>query len=87
MSICFNEPVGPETEAMIDKLFGKAIASDGKTFLFDQRPELLQRQMTELANKAKQPVTVELNAEGEIKTMMDGTQYRVTPKGWRKIDP
>lgn len=87
MSINFNEPVGPETENMLKKLFGDPVASDAKTFLYDKQLVLEQKRMTELANKAKQPVSVELNSEGEIKTLSDGTQYRVTPKGWRKVAP
>lgn len=91
MSINFNHPVGPEEENMLKKMFGEPVASDRKTFLYDDmesrfRQQLMQgRKMTELANKAKQPVAVELNKEGEIKTLSDGTQYRVTPKGWRKV--
>jgi len=87
MSINFDEPVGPEAESMIKELFGDPVASDAKTFLYDKQIVLAQKRMTELANKAKQPATVELNSEGEIKTMSDGTQYQVTPKGWRKIAP
>ena len=87
MSISFNKPVGPEAISMIKKLFGDPVASDAKTFLYDKHLILEQKRMTELANKAKQPVTVELNSEGEIKTMSDGTQYQVTPKGWRKVAP
>ena len=87
MSINFNEPVGPEAESMLKKLFGDPVASDAKTFLYDQQLVLEQKLMTELAKKAKQLVPVELNSEGEIKIMSDGTQYQVTPKGWRKIAP
>ena len=85
MSLNFNNPVGPEAESLIKELFGKPIAEDGKTFLFDQQLELHQKKMTELANKAGQPATVELNSDGEIKTLRDGTRYQVTPKGWRKL--
>ena len=88
MSINFNNPVDPEASSMIKELFGKPVAEDDKTFLFNQQLELHQKQMSELARKAGQPVVVELNSEGEIKTMRDGTRYQVTPKGWRKLtDP
>lgn len=85
MSFNFNEPIGPEASSMLRELFGKPVAEDGKTFLFDELAPMHQRKMTELANKAGQPVEVQLNSEGEIKTMRDGTRYQVTPKGWRKL--
>jgi len=49
-------------------------------------PKLEHKKMGDLARAAKQPVTVELNEEGEIKEMSDGTKYRVTSQGWKKID-
>jgi len=85
MSINFNEPIGPEASSMLRELFGKPVAEDGKTFLFEELAPMHQRKMPELANKAGQPVDVELNSVGEIKTMRDGTRYQVTPKGWRKL--
>ena len=86
MSINFNGPVGPETNKMIRELFRDSlVANDDKTFLLNGQIELEQKAMTKIANKAGQTVTVELNKEGEIKTMRDGTQYQVTRKGWRKI--
>lgn len=85
MSINFDNPVGPEVSARIRELFGKPLAEDGKTFLFDELAPMQQREMTELANKAGQPVTAELHSLGDIKEMRDGTRYVVTSKGWRKL--
>ena len=86
MSINFDGPVGPETNKMIRELFcDSLVANDDKTFLLNGQIELEQKAMTKIANEAGQTVTVELNKEGEIKTMRDGTQYQVTRKGWRKI--
>lgn len=65
------------------QILGQAKAEDGKSFLYDDLvdPAIAK----ELANAAGQPVTVELHAEGAIKTMADGTQYQVTKRGWRKV--
>jgi len=41
--------------------------------------------MKKIANAAKQPVSIELNDLGEVKTMQDGTKYEVTPNGWKRI--
>ena len=85
MSMQFEEPVNDETIKKIREAFGDAVAHDRKTFLFDSMPTIRSDKMTEIANSAKQPAVIELHGEGEIKTMADGTQYRVTPKGWVKV--
>ena len=86
MNISFDGPVGPETNKMIRELFRDSlVANDDKTFLLNGQIEPEQKAMTKIANEAGQTMTVELNKEGEIKTMRDGTQYQVTRKGWRKI--
>jgi len=85
MSINFNDPMNDEAKQMMKDTFGDQIAyMDSKTALID-RMEIMQSEMSKLANVAEQVVTVELNEPGEIKTMADGTQYRVTPQGWRKV--
>lgn len=85
MSINFNDTPNPAALEFMEELMGEAQFSDGKSFLYDDMTEVNQREMKELANKAEQPVTVELHGEGEIKTMTDGTQYRVTRRGWVKV--
>lgn len=87
MAISFQDPVNNETFAKIMEEFGdKVVTNDRKTFLLTNVDEINQKLMKEIANTAKQPATVELCSEGEIKTMSDGTRYRVTPRGWQKID-
>jgi len=85
MSMNFQNPVSEELAAKITEEFGQPVATDRKTFLFDQMKQIDQRLMKQIANEAKQPVSVEVNGEGDIKTMSDGTQYRVTPQGWQKL--
>ena len=85
MSIQFERPMNEETRRMIEEMFSQNVAAmDDKTVLVNEF-RCLSNEMTALANTAKQPVCVEIHGDGEIKTMSDGTQYRVTPQGWRKI--
>lgn len=85
MSMNFEHPINEATASRIEELFGKPVASDGKTLLFDQMGEIRGRDMKEVANLAKQPATIEVHGNGDIKTMADGTRYQVTPQGWRKL--
>ena len=86
MSINFDKPIEPKVRDMMLKMLGSPIAEDGKTFLYNRWPVLETRVMTEIAKEARQPVTVELNSDGEIKTFSDGTRYQVTRRGWRRVD-
>jgi len=87
MSMNFTNPVSEEMAARIAEEFGQPVVTDRKTFLFDNMKQIEGRLMKQIANEAKQPVTVEMHGEGEIKTMSDGTRYQVTPQGWKKLDP
>ena len=85
MSINFNDPMNEDARSMIDEVFKDEIqAKDDKTVLL-KKIELNQRLMSELANKAKQPVSVEINKIGETKTV-GGVDYVVSEQGWRKKD-
>lgn len=87
MAMNFQDPVNNEAFAKIFEEFGdKVVANDRKTFLLNDVGAIHQKLMKEIANTAKQPATVEVCGEGEIKTMSDGTRYRVTPQGWQKIE-
>lgn len=81
----FQEPVNPEAYEKIVKHFGEPVATDKKTFLFNDMNRIEQRAMKEIANAAKQPATVAVVGEGEIKTFSDGTRYQVTNKGWVRL--
>lgn len=85
MSINFQNPPNPEAYARMLKAFGEPAAKSDREFLFDRIQTIEQREMRELTNVAKQPVTVELHDVGEIKTMSDGSRYEVTAGGWRKL--
>lgn len=85
MSINFNRELNDDGLAKMREVFGEAVASDGKQFLFDKMQEIKQADMKAIANAANQPATVELHGDGEIKTMADGTRYQVTPTGWKKL--
>lgn len=83
MSINFHDPLNSEALIALREM-AIPVQSDEKTFLFD-RLNIDQRKMKEIANKAGQPLTVELNGEGDIKTLSDGTKYQCTNKGWVKV--
>jgi hypothetical protein len=38
-----------------------------------------------IANAAQQPVTLKMHRIGEVVTLHDGSEYRVTARGWRKV--
>jgi len=85
MSINFDEKPNAEALQFLGSIMGQEKASDGKSFLFDDMRTINQREMTTLANKAKQPVTCSIHEEGAIKELSDGTRYRVTSRGWIRI--
>ena len=85
MSINFDDPMNDEARKLIIKKFKDVAAMDETTALLDKLEEINQSDMKEIANTAKQPVSVEINEPGDIKTMSDGTKYRCTNKGWRLI--
>ena len=81
----FNKPISDDDKSFIKEMFGKDIAAmDQKTVLLNRRMHL-QSEMMKVANQTKQPVSLEINNEGEIKTLSDGSQYRVTKSGWEKL--
>lgn len=86
MSATFQNPVDDEMMKHMAEFFGQPVATDRKIFLYDELPDpLVGGKVAELAKKDEQPLTVEINDPGEIKTLSDGTKYRVTQKGWQKI--
>ena len=84
-NINFKDEVDEETKSLIAKMFHEGLnAQDENMTLIDNfHPE--QSQMKEIANAAQQVATVELNEEGDIKEMSDGTKYRATKRGWIKV--
>ena len=86
MSMQFDEPMNEETAKRIKEMFGEKIAvMDDRNVLLEKLAELHQQEMKIVANTAEQPVTVNIHDEGDIVTMSDGTRYRVTAQGWRKV--
>ncbi len=86
MSMHFDDALNEHAQKTLEALFGdKIIARDDHDVLLDKIDVLLQAEMRELANVASQPVTVELHDIGEHKTVA-GTEYVVTPDGWRKVE-
>ena len=85
MSVSFDGPPNKEALAAMRAFFGSPAASDEKTFLFNNLPLLEGDQLSKIARHAEQPVTMRIHGNDEIKTLSDGTQYKVTPRGWVKV--
>ena len=85
MSINFNDPMNKEARSVMHRLFGTPVAEDETTALFNTLDNISSGKMKQLANVAKQPATLEISGDGDIKEMSDGTRYRCTPKGWVKL--
>jgi hypothetical protein len=83
MSINFHDALNSEALMALREM-AIPVQNDERTFLFD-RLEINQSKMKEIANKAGQPVTVEHNVEGDIKTMSDGTRYQCSHNGWVRL--
>lgn len=86
MSIQFDKPISDEQQDFVRKMFGDRVAAmDSKTVLLG-KTQFLQSEMKKLANETRQVVTLEVNGEGDIKTLSDGSRYKVTERGWKRID-
>lgn len=85
MSLNFSNPVDSLIKARIKEALGEPVAADDRTFLFDKMKSVEQRLMKEVANAAAQPAVLEMNDIGDIKTLDDGTQYKLTADGWRLL--
>ena len=84
MSIQFEKPMNNETADRIKEAFGNKIA------VMDEKNVLLERlEESEISkwipDTANQPVTVNIHDQDDIVVMSDGTKYKVTQKGWRKV--
>ena len=86
---CVNLPDGTTKtqEDLLRELLGEERAFDGHTALYGGALEISQSDMKRLANKTKQAVEISIHSEGEVVTLRDGTQYRMTRDGWRKLAP
>jgi len=85
MSMSFKNDLTEENKSMIKELLGDNLAAlDNRQALFNNR-FIKQQDMKKVANETGQVVEVELNDDGDIKTMADGTRYQVTPQGWKKL--
>lgn len=85
MSLNFQDPINKKDQEFIKEFFGDRLeVVDERTALLNTR-SFAQSEMKTLTNRLNQVVELELNGDDEIKTMADGTRYKVTPEGWRKI--
>lgn len=86
MSMNFEKPLTDENQEFLREFIGEdIIALDEKTVLFKTR-NVNQQAVSHIAKMVNQVATVEINEPDEIKTLSDGSQYQVTPQGWKKLE-
>ena len=81
----FEHPIDDTTLDLIKEEFGDPKFHDRRQMLFDDMPVINGSKMRDIVKAAKQTAVIEINSEGDIATMADGTRYRVTARGWQKI--
>lgn len=85
MSMNFEKSLTDLDKSFIKKLMGNDIAAiDDQVVLFNSNI-IEQSKMKKIAIQTNQPVCVEINELDEIKKLSDGTEYKVTKDGWKKI--
>ena len=85
MSINFNEEVNDETMQKMQEVFGDKLKAFDRKIALIEGESIDAKDLKEIANTANQPATLEIHSVGDVKTMSDGTQYKVTKSGWRKV--
>ena len=87
MGMHFEEPMDEATALEIRKTFEQKIAvMDAKNVLLEKIGDFEQQQMEDIKYRAVKPVETKLYDENDIVEMTDGTKYKVTPEGWRKVE-
>lgn len=86
---CVNFPTGITVSQaeLMREIFGSEVAFDGYTALYNGALEVDSKKLGDLAKETKQYVGVSIHGDGELITMRDGSKYRVTQRGWQKLDP
>ena len=86
MSINFNDDMNGDAKNFIAEAFKDHLEDfDDRTVLLKDAAAINQKQMKELANLAKQVVTVELNEIGDTKEV-NGKKYVLNEIGWIRCD-
>ena len=84
MSINFEDDMGPEARAMLEKLF-KVEAIDERTALIGKIDKpVTQKQMCDVARAAKQVAEMEINKIGDRKEV-GGVIYELREAGWYRL--
>lgn len=87
MELKGNSPIDEATKAKIIDHFGENVTFEGNTALFspDQFQKLTPENLKEIALLSGRMPKVREFEENEIIVLSDGTEYKATSKGWRKI--
>jgi hypothetical protein len=87
MSIRFNDPMNDAVKELIVDVFGEPQYQDSRMSLFGRSLITNYKELTRLANVAKQPVHVLEHEAGDI-VDLDTGQYRCTEgMGWVSYSP
>lgn len=81
MSLNYEKPLNDEAKEMVEKLFGKPVAMDDQAALVNIKNGIDSKAMSNIANAAQQPVSLELNDIGDTK-VVKGIPYKMTEEGW-----
>lgn len=84
MSISFDDDMGSEISTRLQRMFDVKAIDKRVALLNNVQQALDQTKMKELANAAKQPVTVEVNSIGDRKEV-GGVVYELNDKGWQRL--
>jgi len=84
MSVTFTRDMTEdEMEAVID-LVGEAGYFDERRILFDSIHTKESPQLRQLALRLQQTIDIEVNKMGDVRTLTDGTLYRLYLDGWHE---
>ena len=83
MSVKLSRPMNQDQMQAMSELL-EPVFADESNMLFD-RLEVNSQGFRKAANELGQVIEVELNDIEDIKTMADGSRYRVTDSGWEKL--
>lgn len=84
MSIQFDDPMNEKTVERLKEMFKDNLVAFDERLALVNSSQFRSDEMSELARTAGQPAKLTIHDEGDIKTMSDVTQYKVTPQGWRR---
>jgi len=76
-----------EVKALITDFYkDKPDSTDEKATLLSELNEMNELELNKTVHACMRQAMFEYNAADGVKTMSDGTKYKVTKQGWQKLD-